>query len=34
MIADDWSRDIAPPGFAAPITTQQLLALADEWSRN
>ncbi|MCG2758785.1 MAG: hypothetical protein L6263_10175, partial [Desulfobacteraceae bacterium] len=32
--ADDWSRDIAPPGFGVPITTVQLLALADEWSRS
>ncbi len=32
--ADDWSRNIAPPGFASPITTQQLLALADEWSKS
>jgi len=32
--ADDWSSDVAPPGFASPITTQQLLALADEWSRS
>jgi hypothetical protein len=31
--ADDWSRNIAPPGFSTPITTQQLLILADEWSK-
>ena len=31
--ADDWSNNIAPPGFASPIKTQQLLMLADEWSR-
>jgi parallel beta-helix repeat protein len=31
--ADDWSRNIVPPGFSAPITTQQLLILADEWSK-
>jgi hypothetical protein len=30
--ADDWSNNIAPQGFTSPITTQQLLALADEWS--
>ena len=28
--ADDWSRDITPQGFTSPITTQQLLTLADE----
>jgi hypothetical protein len=32
--ADDWSKNIAPPGFSSPITTQQLLTLADEWSRS
>jgi parallel beta-helix repeat protein len=32
--ADDWSNNIAPSGFASPITTQQLLSLADEWSRS
>ena len=32
--ADDWRRDIGPPGFISPITTQQLLSLADEWSRS
>ncbi|VVB86071.1 Uncharacterised protein [uncultured archaeon] len=32
--ADDWSKDTAPPGFSAPITTQQLLTLADEWARS
>jgi hypothetical protein len=32
--ADDWSSDTAPPGFSAPITTVQLLALADKWSRS
>jgi parallel beta-helix repeat protein len=31
--ADDWSRNITPPGFASPITTQQLLSLADEWAK-
>jgi hypothetical protein len=30
--ADDWSNNVAPQGFASPITTQQLLGLADEWS--
>jgi hypothetical protein len=30
--ADDWSKNVAPPGFPSPITTQQLLTLADEWS--
>ena len=29
--ADDWRNNIAPPGFSAPITTPQLLTLADEW---
>ena len=32
--ADDWSNNVAPQGFASPITTQQLLGLADEWARN
>jgi hypothetical protein len=32
--ADDWSNNVTPPGFASPITTQQLLALADEWSKS
>jgi hypothetical protein len=32
--ADDWSRNITPPGFTVPITTQRLLTLADEWSRS
>ena len=32
--ADDWSNNVAPQGFASPITTQQLLALADEWARS
>jgi hypothetical protein len=32
--ADDWSNNIVPPGFTSPITTQQLLVLADEWSRS
>ena len=32
--ADDWSHDIVPPGFIDPITTPQLLALADEWSKS
>jgi hypothetical protein len=31
--ADDWSRNIAPPGFSEPITTQQLLGVADEWAK-
>ncbi len=29
--ADDWIGNIVPPGFSVPITTQQLLTLADEW---
>jgi hypothetical protein len=32
--ADDWSRDIPAPGFICTITTQQLLMLADEWSKS
>jgi hypothetical protein len=32
--ADDWSNNIAPQGFASPITAQQLLGLADEWARS
>ena len=28
---DDWRNDIAPPGFSVPITSGQLLTLADEW---
>jgi parallel beta-helix repeat protein len=31
--ADDWSNNIIPPGCDSSITTQQLLALADEWSK-
>ena len=31
--ADDWSNNIAPPGCDSSITTQQLLILADEWSK-
>ena len=31
-VADDWKNNITPPGFDSPITTQQLLILADEWS--
>jgi S-layer protein (TIGR01567 family) len=34
IAADNWSSNIAPPGFTSPITTQQLLSLADEWSRS
>jgi len=30
--ADDWSNNVIPPGFTRSITTQQLLALANEWS--
>lgn len=29
--ADNWRNDIVPPGFSVPLTTIQLLALADEW---
>ncbi len=32
--AADWSNNVAPQGFASPITTQQLLGLADEWARS
>ena len=32
--ADDWSKNIAPPGFDEPLTTTQLLQLADWWSEN
>jgi len=32
--SDDWSGDITPPGFTAPLTTTQLLTLADEWSES
>jgi hypothetical protein len=28
---DDWRDSIIPPGFSVSITTDQLLALADEW---
>jgi hypothetical protein len=31
--ADDWSNNRAVDGFTSPITTQQLLALADEWAK-
>jgi peptidoglycan/xylan/chitin deacetylase (PgdA/CDA1 family) len=30
--ADDWSNNRTVDGFTSPITTQQLLTLADEWS--
>jgi C1A family cysteine protease len=30
--ADDWNNSVAPSGFDFPITTQQLLTLADEWA--
>lgn len=29
--ADNWRNDIVPLGFSVPLTTVQLLALADEW---
>jgi parallel beta-helix repeat protein len=29
--ADDWLSDVVPPGFEGPITTLELLQLADEW---
>ena len=29
--ADNWRNDIVPSGFSVPLTTVQLLALADEW---
>ena len=29
--ADHWRNDIVPSGFSVPLTTVQLLALADEW---
>jgi|GEM_PF-335623 len=32
MAADDWSNNVIPAGFTESITTQQLLALANEWS--
>jgi hypothetical protein len=32
--ADDWSNNRTIDGFTLPITTQQLLSLADEWSRS
>jgi hypothetical protein len=32
--ADDWSNTLTIDGFASQITTQQLLSLADEWSRS
>jgi hypothetical protein len=31
--ADDWSNNRTVDGFTSPITTQQLLILADEWSK-
>ncbi len=31
--ADDWRSDIVPQGFSIPITTDQLLTLADEWRK-
>jgi hypothetical protein len=31
IAADDWNNNIIPPGFTSPVTTQQLLMLADEW---
>jgi hypothetical protein len=30
--ADDWIADVVPPCFEEPITTPQLLQLADEWT--
>jgi hypothetical protein len=30
--ADDWSNNVTVSGFSQPITTQQLLTLANEWS--
>jgi len=30
--ADDWRRNLTAPGFVSPITTIELLNLADEWS--
>lgn len=29
--ADDWRSNIIPQGFSSPITTVQLLTLADKW---
>ncbi len=31
--ADDWRSNIVPQGFSTPITTDQLLTLADEWRK-
>src|SRR4030066_1198630 len=31
--ADAWSNNIVLPGFTSPITTQQLLTMADEWAK-
>jgi Tol biopolymer transport system component len=28
---DDWRNGVPPPGFSVPITTDQLLTLANEW---
>jgi hypothetical protein len=28
---NDWRNGISPPGFSVPISTDQLLALANEW---
>ncbi|MCK5660446.1 MAG: hypothetical protein KAH86_03735, partial [Methanosarcinales archaeon] len=30
--SEDWTRGVIVPGFTEPITTQQLLMLADEWA--
>jgi len=30
--ANDWAHDVVPPGFTEPISTTQLLALANEWA--
>lgn len=30
--ADDWVNEVVPEGFTRPITTMQLLHLADEWA--
>jgi cytochrome c553 len=32
--AEDWRNNIAPAGFERAITTQELLALVDEWMKN
>ena len=31
---DDWRNDASPPGFSTPISTDQLLTLANEWRNN